>query len=65
MNTPRYLCAPAFCCYAPGRTFANEQAALQYAREAADRFQVPFVVWERHRATYRILSRVEPAPVRA
>jgi hypothetical protein len=37
--------SPSFRCHAPGRTFADVEQAVAYARDAAERFNVPFAVW--------------------
>lgn len=60
MAVKPFRVCPSGLCHAPGRTFLDAPAALQFAREAADRFRVVYVVWQRQNAAYRVLTRVEP-----
>lgn len=55
-----YRCCPASRAFAPGRAFPGEQDALQFAREAADRYRVAYVVWHFLGSSWRVLARVEP-----
>jgi hypothetical protein len=66
MNTPalskpgHYRACPAMRGFSPGRAFPGLQEALAFAREAADRYRVPYVVWMFEGSSWRILARVEP-----
>jgi hypothetical protein len=57
-----YRCCPASRSFAPGRAFPGPQEALQFAREAAARYRVAYVVWAFQGSSWRILARVEPEP---
>lgn len=37
--------SPSFRCHAPGCTFTDVEKALAYARDSAQRYNVPFAVW--------------------
>jgi hypothetical protein len=56
-----YRCCPASRAFAPGRVFHALQEALAFAREAADRYRVPYVVWAFEGSLWRIRARFEPA----
>jgi hypothetical protein len=55
-----YRACPAVRGFAPGRAFPDAQTALQFAREAADRYRIPYAVWAFEGSAWRILVRVEP-----
>ena len=40
-----YYAAPAGRCFAPAKWFADEQKALEFARDAADAFRVGYTIW--------------------
>ena len=54
---------PAMRCHCPAKHFRNVRQALQYARKAADAFQVAYAVWRVHKGTLRLLRRFPPAHV--
>jgi hypothetical protein len=60
-GTNCYRACPDYRAFAPGRAFADAEAALDYARGCADRFRVGYVVWQFHGTAWRIIARVEPA----
>jgi hypothetical protein len=55
-----YRACPACRAFAPGRAFAEAAAALEFAREAADRHRVGYVVWQFYGASWRVIARVTP-----
>jgi hypothetical protein len=56
-----YRCCPAYRAFALGRAFAGVEAALAFARESADRWRVPYVVWSFRGSSWAVIARVEPA----
>jgi hypothetical protein len=55
-----YRACPAFRAFAPGRVFHALQEALDFARQAADRYRVVYCVWAFEGSSWRILARCEP-----
>jgi len=50
-------------CHCPAKHFCNVQAALEYARKAANVFRVAYAVWRVRKDTLRLLKRFPPAHV--
>jgi hypothetical protein len=55
-----YRACPATRGFSPGRAFPGLQEALDFARQAADRYRVPYVVWVFEGSAWRIRARFEP-----
>jgi hypothetical protein len=56
-----YRACPATTSFAPGRAFKEAEEALAFAREAADRWRVPYAVWAFRGSAWEVISRVTPS----
>ena len=55
-----FYATSAYRSFAPARGFPDAAEALVFARQAATRHGVPYVVWSRQRRFYRVLKRLRP-----
>jgi hypothetical protein len=62
---PTFRVAPACRCNAPAKSFPDEREALEFAREAADRFRVAYGVYRVLSGRPQHLRTFWPRPVRA
>ena len=63
MSKTIFHAVPAMRCHCPAKHFRSVRQALEYARKAADAFQVAYAVWRVRRGTLRLLKRFPPAHV--
>jgi hypothetical protein len=58
-----YYAAPAVRCFAPAKWTADEQEALEFARNAADAHRVGYIVWRVLAGRPHKLAAFAPCPL--
>ena len=61
---PTYYAAPIGRCFGPAKWIADEQKALEFARNAADAFRVGYTVWRVLAGRPKRVAAYSPNPAR-